>query len=458
MNDFKNLLFIAYYYPPAGGAGLPGSQRTVKFLRYLGNFNPYVLTLNENFYREYIDLNFRLPLPLQNEKIYRTRSFDFFKILLNLRSLVKKLFKNKLQQPHKKSEEGTPVQNFSPKGSLNKSLFQCLKDFIYNLIYFPDDAAPWLLSAIWHGRKVVKRHKIDAIFATGMPWTSLIVGYVLHKLTGKPLIVDFRDPWVGNPFHVSRGRIFDKLMRILEKKIVTSAAVVSVNTEPLRNDFLKRYPHLAKEKVITLPNGFDPVDYEFLGDIDHDPNKLVLAHAGSLYGRRDPSPLLEALRVLAKNEPEVMGWCHFSQMGYVESEYSFINHHADLLSAGVIDEVGQVPFQDCLKKIAASDVAVIIQPGTKIQIPSKLYDYIAMRKRILSITPLDSALADLMKKKNLGDVFSPDDIDGIANKLAELYQEKKHVSKLDTEYDMSSFDVKYIALFLEKKILDVLKN
>ncbi len=456
MSDMpKRLLFIAYYYPPAGGSALPGSQRAVKFLRYMSRIDCHVLSLRESNYREYIDLNFSVPLPIRSERIYRTGSFDLFLFLLKVRSFFKRSLGKNHQQPQDASVSNSSGQNSIQAVSLKRSFFQRTKDFIYNFVYFPDDAAPWLIPAIFHGKKIIKTQKIDAIFATGMPWTSLIVGYVLHKVTGKPLIVDFRDPWVGNPFHVSRGRTFDGLMRILEKKIVTSAAVVSANTAPLRDDFLKRYPPLAKEKVVTLPNGFDPVDFEFLGDIDHDPNRLVLAHAGSLYGRRDPSPLLEALRRLVKNEPEVMGWCHFSQMGYVEPEYSFVNRHDDLLSAGVIDEIGQVPFQECLKKIASSDVAVIIQPGTKIQIPSKLYDYIAMQKRILAITPLDSALADIMAAHDLGHVFSPDDINGISNKIFELYKEKKRSLEIKSKYNISSFDVRNISDVLERKILDL---
>ncbi|HFE52934.1 MAG TPA: glycosyl transferase family 1, partial [Bacteroidetes bacterium] len=43
MPDTKKVLFVAYYFPPAGGSGV---QRVLKFVRYLPEFGwqPVVLT------------------------------------------------------------------------------------------------------------------------------------------------------------------------------------------------------------------------------------------------------------------------------------------------------------------------------------------------------------------------------------------------------------------------------
>lgn len=38
------VLFIAYFYPPTESTGVPGSMRTVKFIRNLGNGERHVLT------------------------------------------------------------------------------------------------------------------------------------------------------------------------------------------------------------------------------------------------------------------------------------------------------------------------------------------------------------------------------------------------------------------------------
>jgi len=447
----KNILFIAYYYPPAGGAALPGSQRTVKFIRYISKNKANVLSLNTENYREYIDRNFSIDLPVRSEEIFRTTNFDIFSVLLNIRSFFKEMIsKKETDKENIKKSSRTKSQ----KVKESRSLFQAIKDFVYDVIYFPDDAAPWLFPAVWNGRKIIKKANIDVIFATGMPWTSLIVGYALHKLSGKSLVVDFRDPWVGNPFHVSKGRIFDNLMTFLERKIVTAASLVSANTKPLQEDFLSRYPHLDANKFIVLPNGFDPGDFSEIDSATVPRDKLYFAHAGSLYGRRDPSPLLLALRSLMQSEPDIAMYCHFTQMGYIETDYAFGENYSDLTDTDTIEDAGLFSYDECLHKLAQSDVAVLIQPATKIQIPSKIYDYMALNKYILAITPLDGVLAKMMHEYQLGDVFDPQDIVGISNRIKTLCLEKMECGRIGTQYrNVEEFDVRNITAHLEELLL-----
>ncbi len=326
---------------------------------------------------------------------------------------------------------------------------------VYELNYFPDDAGPWLLPAIWRGRKIIKAQNIDLIFATGMPWTSLVVAYFLHKLTNKPLIVDFRDPWVGNPFHVSKGAFIDKLMVSLENKIVKSATYVSANTTPLREDFLKRYPSENPEKFVVLPNGYDSFDFSAYAAMPLDSGDVLeIVHAGSLYGKRSPVSMIDSLSSLLTDQSGPVNNWHFLQMGYVEPEYSFQSNYGDLCESGLIEDAGLLPYDECLKRLAESDVAVLIQPGTKIQVPSKLYDYIAMGKYIIALTPLDGVLAEMMREYNLGDVFDPEDTVGISSKLKELCAIKKQDGELAVSYkNIEKFDVKHITAQLEDLFL-----
>ena len=448
----KNVLFIAYYFPPAGGSALPGSQRTVKFLRYLTEFSSNVLSLAPDYYREYIDLNFEVELPIKGEQVFRTRNFDFFQILLKIRSGAKTLF---CKRPSTYiSVDALQLSKGERSECSNRTLFQRLKDLIYEFNYFPDDAGPWLFPALWRGRKIIKAQNIDLIFATGMPWTSLVVAYFLHKLTKKPLIVDFRDPWVGNPFHVSKGTFIDKLMVSLESRIVKSATYVSANTAPLRDDFLKRYPSENPDKFVVLPNGYDSFDFSDYTALSASGDVLKIAHAGSLYGKRSPVSMINSLSSLLIDQSASVNNWHFLQMGYVEPEYSFHSNYGDLCESGMIEDAGLLPYDVCLKRLAESDVAVLIQPGTKIQVPSKLYDYIAMGKYIIALTPLDGILAEMMREYNLGDVFDPDDTLGISNKLKELCAIKKQDGKLTVSYkDIEKFDVKHITAQLEDLFL-----
>src|SRR6185369_4695147 len=87
----NRLLMVTFYYPPAGGVALPGSQRAVKFVRYLERHAVSVLTLDPQCYPGFVSHDFNRKLPIKGEKIFHTRCFDAFEVLLALRCGVRRV-------------------------------------------------------------------------------------------------------------------------------------------------------------------------------------------------------------------------------------------------------------------------------------------------------------------------------------------------------------------------------
>jgi hypothetical protein len=65
---------------------------------------------------------------------------------------------------------------------------------------------------------------------------------------------------------------------------------------------------------------------------------------------------------------------------------------------------------------------LLLQPGTTTQIPSKLFDYLGMRKPILAISPRHGATWNLVTEQGLGEVAPPDDIQQIAAAIDRFYR------------------------------------
>jgi hypothetical protein len=458
----NKLLFIAFYYPPAGGLALPGSQRVVKFVRYLEKQSISVLTAAPDCYPSFISRDFNKKLPVRGECIFHARSYDPFEILLKVRGALHRLVGKKRREP----PPGVAPAAVSPPGAAaadSRGRAQKLKDFVYDLCHYPDGASGWIVPAVAAGHRIIRNGGADILFATGMPWSSLVVAWLLHKISGVPYLVDFRDPWIGNPFHQSKGAFLDAVGQRLEKSIVERAALVSVNTAPLREEFLQRYPHLPPDKFVVLTNGFDPEDFDHLlpdsAGEEENGAKLVLAHAGFLYGKRDPAPLLDALELLLS-----AGRCHpedilFLQMGQVQLDYDFRARYGALIEKGVVCELGQLSFDCCLKELRRADVLLLIQPGTKTQVPSKLYDYLCMNRPILTITPPDGALGTMVTEHSFGDLFDPDDVTGIAGRIEELLLQKKKCPLLYANYPLrDSFNVAHIARMLDDHLLRAAGN
>lgn len=445
----RKVLFIAYFYPPVSSQEIPGAMRTIKFIRNLSGGSCDVLTVPPGHSPDSSSLAHLTP-PINGETLHYIKPWNIFTLLLALRSSIKKTFGKKISEVTPDASGVTNVfKGINEQSSEKTSHFQKLKDYVYNLCYFPDQAGPWVLPGFLAGTKIVKKKNTDLIFATGSPWSSLWIGYLISKNTGLPLIVDFRDPWMNNPFHQSRGCLLDKCSRYLERKIVEHATAITLNTEPLKRDFLARYPKISPNRFYVLPNGFDSSEFE---DISSDASTrnhefITLSHAGFLYGVRDPSVLLNAIRkannTLGPNQPKIQ----FKQIGDVSLSFDIKEKYADMINDKSLIIDPPIPYTECLETLAGADYLVNIQPSTTTQIPSKLYDYLALNKPILNITPNDGALGALVTKHKLGAIFEFEEEDQLTEALIKI-TETNDASKFRGYQNRDQFDCARITVEL----------
>ena len=445
-----NVLFVAYFYPPTDSTGVPGCMRTLKFVRNLSNGSCHVLTTTPSVSPLKDSLG-HISLPANGEHIHRASTVDIFRFLLSLRKRIRTLLAGRQQAA------SVPVQSVlktdGDESENKRSRLQRIKDFVYDICYFPDQAGPWLIPAFVRGIRIVRKHRIDAIFATGSPWSGLVVGYLISRFTGKPLIVDFRDPWMDNPFHLSKGRLLDSWSARLERRVVHHASAVSLNTDPLKAEFLQRYPDIEPDKFFVMPNGYDPEDFR---DIQPESRKessntLVLCHAGFLYGVRDPAVLLEAIRDANQQLRNQGKRIIFRQIGDVNLGYDVRERYSDLVSDGSLILDKARPYRECLSALTSADIVVNVQPGTKTQIPSKLYDYLAINKPILNITSTEGALGDLVLRKGLGDLVSFDQQEELTHLLMN-YSASGLPGQFQGYENRADFSVTHIAKELAERI------
>jgi hypothetical protein len=448
----NKVLFVAFFYPPVASTNIPGAMRTIKFIRNLSNGECHVLTTQPQLNESDSALN-HLTLPVHGETIHRVNSWDIFKLLLRLRSNVKKLL-GKNEQANATPPSPAVFKASESDVVATPSTFQQLKDFIYNLCYFPDQAGPWIFPAYLRGRQLVKKHNLTTIFATGSPWSGLIVGYLISKATGKPLIADFRDPWVNNPFHQSKGSLLDRWSEQLEKKVVEHASAISLNTEALREEFLERYQHIPKDRFFVMPNGFDEADFN---DLPHTeakrlPSTVTFCHAGFLYGVRDPAVLLDAI-AMANEQLTPQGLkIRFIQVGDVQLAYDIRERYSSMINEGSLLLESARPYKECLAILKNADWVVNVQPATRSQVPSKLYDYLALNRPILNITPEDGALGRLVSKHHLGELFDFCDKDTLSTALISIAHSHKDGATFEGYSARPSFNCGVITAGLAERI------
>jgi glycosyltransferase involved in cell wall biosynthesis len=453
MRTRKKVLMIAYFFPPVGGIAAAGSQRTLKFAKYLPQYDwePVILTVRETSYEAYLALD---PTLLErvpaNTKIIRNTVVRWMTKLLELKN------RRRSTEAGQRQADAVCQQNEASNG---KSRLQTLKDAVTGLFEIPDGEIGWLVPGVAGGLRAIKREAIDVIYATGKPWTAHLIGAVLKLLTGKPLVVDFRDPWMTNPFREEMSGLRDRVEGYMERKVVETANVVVTNTQALRDEFMARFPREPAAKFIALLNGFDPEDGQVAPNKRVDPETFTITHTGFLYGKRDPRLFLDAIALLIETQRVDWRKIRVCLVGSVELPYDLTGYLRARRLAEVIRLVAHVPYQQSLQYLANSDVLLLLQPGTTTQVPSKLFEYVALAKPILAISPGGGATARLVRENSLGTVAEPENMGDIASAVEELYRNwRLGIEAYRTSSDArDQFDVKNVTAMLSRKFNDLVR-
>jgi glycosyltransferase involved in cell wall biosynthesis len=227
-----------------------------------------------------------------------------------------------------------------------------------------------------------------------------------------------------NPFRLEYTPFRNRLETALERKVVEGADLLVANTEHLRDEFGARFGERVRGKCVTIPNGFDPDELEGVTRGDNDRKRRIfrLTHTGFLYGKRDPRAVLDGIKLLQDRGVLQSGQLECELVGPIELSYDLGTYlHARRLDHLVIRR-GPVSHAESLACLAACDVALLLQPGTDTQIPSKLFEYIGMGKPVLALARKGSAVASMVTEHGLGEVADAEDVEGIADAIHRSYR------------------------------------
>ncbi len=403
----KKALIIARAFPPFRPVGY--SIRVVKFIKYLPTLGwlPFVLTVDGK--REYESL----------------RKMGSEALLSEIPSEVRIC----------RSTPGEPSLEFLEK-EIRFSKKNRLAAFIVKLVsgarrwvfrnLLPDRQVTWLPFAMQMGLQIVKKEGIDVIFATCPPFSDALIGALLKLLTGKPLVLDFRDDWIETPWYDSKSKISRAIERGMEGWAVRTAHKVILVTEWSQKAFIRRYPDQPKEKFLFLPNGCDLDDIVGLNSTQVVPGnaKFTILHAGSLNDAklwaRSPSTLFQAISNILKQQPEMAGKLEMVFAG------DFTKRHRELAEemglSNIVKELGHLPHTDVLRLIKSADLLLAINyEGFSTLIPGKIYEYWAVGGPPILFLSCRGAAQELIEKKELGITVPPDDVQAIEHAISTVY-------------------------------------
>lgn len=422
-HERPSVLLVSQPFPPVRQAG---SFRTLRFTKYLPAYgwSPIVLTVKSEAMDGGVDESL-LKHVSSNSVVERTSVLRPYTYLSAKAKHLVRVLRNASQ-----SSGAVSDRLFLENGNTNRTRQQEQSTWVPNwyasirdlILRTPDSEIGWVLPAIARGLSLLRKYKATAIYTTGPPHSTHLIGVALKKISRVPLVLDFRDPWTRAPWRRDNGNLrAEALNQRIESFCVRSADMVILNTDRAKDRMKSVYNDRVRFEVIT--NGFDP---EVLAEIeslrrpksDRESEIIRLCHSGSIYGLRDLTPLIRAMGILNQGGTRI----YLEQVGHVDR---IDRVRQAIATSGLESQVCLTPHishDQLLQKLAEVDGYVIVQPITDCQVPSKLYEMLLFRKPILGLVDAGTT-AQIILDYELGNVASPTDADQIAQVIRRTFIE-----------------------------------
>jgi glycosyltransferase involved in cell wall biosynthesis len=378
MPVLRRVLFLAYYFPPSGGAGV---QRSLKLSRYMGNhgYEPVVVTTPEvaNTRWTPLDSSLSAEIPAGMEVL-------------------------RIDGSHPADREGWRA----------RAERWCRLS--------PPWAAWWRDGAISVGSRV---SSVDLVYASMSPWESGEAAEAISQSLDVPWVADLRDPWALDEMSIYPTAIHKRLEQSRMRRTLESASAIVMNTREAAAALRRELPGLAHILVTSIPNGFDSQD--FARPSLRRSDKFRIVHTGYLHtdlGRRhrrngpmrkvlggatstiDILPrshifLLQAVDRLLRNDPELSTILEVHLAGLLsEADREALRQHTR--HPEIVRLHGYLPHDETVALVQSAGLLFLpmhdLAAGARARIvPGKTYEYLGSGRPVLAAVP-DGDARDLL--------------------------------------------------------------
>jgi glycosyltransferase involved in cell wall biosynthesis len=407
------ILVVAYNFPPDASVG---TQRTLRLVQHLSGtgWNVRVLTGDPTTFRSEtpVDRHLmeRVPSTVEVRRAPAWRPLD---------RLVGALQRLRVSPAHghgRARQRGptSPSTDTKSAGGMRAAW-----RFADSLSRIPDSEAGWIIPAIVQGWFMRRHWKPAVIYSSAPPWSGHLVAATLAALTGAPWIADFRDPWARAPWRSARTPWIGNLAAgLLERFVVRRAQSVICATEAALREYASFYGDPGSKKFVLVPNGCDPSIFDGLaGRPPHD--RFVILHAGTLYGERSPAPILRAFAEAFQRGRLDRRRCRLRLVGHTGASEDLSRSITALNLGDVVELVPRLSHRQSLAEMRSASALLLLQQGTSMSIPAKLYEYFAAGRPILAVTESEE-IGRIVRESGAGVAFEPGDAQGIEDALVTL--------------------------------------
>jgi glycosyltransferase involved in cell wall biosynthesis len=238
-------------------------------------------------------------------------------------------------------------------------------------------------AAVVEGLRLIRQHRPEVIVVNADPWSGLLVGHLLHRLSGLPWIADCRDPWSLHEAKMSlRPPISRAAVRKSEAAFFDSAARVIINCDAALAAYRAAYRNrLLAERFVCIRNAFDETIFDSGSEARSD--AFTLAYFGSFKPFVGSEEILRTFSAFVRSRRVTPREARLLVVGGPVSDAAVASHGL----TGFVERRPRVPLTAALRILRAADaLTFVVEPSTPLVIPGKLYDYLAARRPILALS------------------------------------------------------------------------
>ena len=387
------ILLVSWYFPPSNTIGAVRLGGLVRYLRSCGH-DLRVVTCKDPPYRQ------TLHQDIPQEIVSRAKWLD----INALPGALAARFKDRAGGQGAGQGETTPASASPPDSSSPPGLGRRIRSFLslayLILLNWPDKRIGWLPYALAAGRRTMKDWTPDLIFASGPPFTTLLIGALLARRARTDLVLEFRDRWWDDPYYPPPAwlRAFN---RFVERRLVKRATGLTTVSEPWAETYRARY---GKPTAVVY-NGYDA---EILAKVeaaaqpraDSTEARLRIVYTGGIYpGRRDPTPLFEAIGLLGEAGRAI----DVAFYGTAPEQVLPLAERAGVRESIILHP--EVNHEEAIAAQCTADILLLMQwndPKEQGNVPGKFFEYIGSRRPILILGLQDGVPASIARERQAG--------------------------------------------------------
>ncbi|NKB23608.1 MAG: glycosyltransferase [Kiritimatiellae bacterium] len=404
----KKVLFITYYWPPAGGGGI---QRITRFCKYLNRYGwmPIVLTVRNG---DYMTTDESLKHDVVNiDHVYLARPLEPH-ILYKQFSRLIAWFKNPLRKKAPQSKKIKPQAM-----SLNKKI----GEYIRLNLFIPDSRIGWRKDACKIGTQIIEKEQPELIFSSAPPYTTHLIAQRLSKKMKIPWVADFRDPWLENHAYntVPRLRLVKSINQKLEAQVLQTANHITCANRRLKQLLVSKLPRDQASKCHVITNGYDRDDIK---DVEPSSDRFPISYYGTIYPNGFPIHLLEAIQEYAEEDKTFSGDVLFNVVGNISPNTQVLL--TQMIPAQNLNIQPYVGHEKLLEYLYQPQILVVVINNFQLNeatVPGKIYEYLPTGNPILGLGPVPGDTADILEKTGTGTMYTHHDKEGIKRFIRQSY-------------------------------------